>query len=73
VSRLFLTAQELEDMTGLVQPAAQVRWLQKNQVEHYLRADGKVRVPVSEIGRGRLASRPVAPIGPDLDAVRVRH
>lgn len=36
-------------MTSLVQPAAQVRWLRKNNVHHYVRADGQVRVPRSAI------------------------
>lgn len=41
---MFLTPEELEDLTGLKQSAAQIRWLQKNGVEHYVRADGRVRV-----------------------------
>jgi len=42
---MFLTPQELHDLTGYVQPAAQIRWLQKNAIEHYVRSDGKPRVP----------------------------
>lgn len=45
----FLTDVELADLTGLVQPAAQVRWLLRNDVHHYVRADGLVRVPRSAI------------------------
>ena len=43
---LFLTTEQLCDLTGLRQPAAQVRWLQRNGIEHYVWADGKPRVPL---------------------------
>lgn len=46
---MFLTPAELEDFTGLKQAAAQIRWLQKNGVEHYVRADGQVRVVRSKL------------------------
>lgn len=46
---MFLTPEELEDLTGLKQSAAQIRWLQKNGVEHYVRADGRVRVVRSRL------------------------
>lgn len=49
MTQTFLSAVELEDLTGLVQPAAQVRWLLRNNVHHYVRADGHVRVPRKSI------------------------
>lgn len=57
MTEAFLTDAELEDMTGLVQPAAQVRWLRKNNVHHYVRADGQVRVPRGSIERPGPADR----------------
>jgi len=62
MSDSFLTADELEDLTGLVQPAAQVRWLLKNDVHHYVRADGRVRVPRKAIDEpGTHLERPSQP------------
>lgn len=48
---MFLTPEQLEDLTGLTQPAAQLRWLRKNGITVYERADGKPRVPVAAINR----------------------
>ncbi len=42
---LFLTPKQVKELTGLVQWAAQIRWLQRNQVHHYVRADGRPIVP----------------------------
>lgn len=41
----YMTAPELRELTGLMQPAAQIRWLKANAVVHYVRVDGKPRVP----------------------------
>lgn len=46
----FMTAEALEDMTGLTQSAAQIRWLKANRVLHWVRADGKPRVPLDKRG-----------------------
>lgn len=73
MSTLFLTRKQLEELTGLVQPAAQIRWLQKNGVRHYIRADGHPRVPLTAIDREPAAAGAGTRIGPDLDAVRLRH
>lgn len=40
---MFLTAAQLEELTGYIQPAAQIRWLRKSGVAHYVRSDGKPR------------------------------
>ena len=69
---LFLTPEELVKLTGYVQAAAQVRWLKANRLVHYVRADGRPAVPVSAIDANEKAPAP-GRIGPDLDAVRVRH
>lgn len=67
---MFLTADQLEELTGYRQAAAQVRWLQRNGITHYVRADGRPVVPSTAI-TGGAASR--GRTGPDLDSVRVRH
>lgn len=68
----FLSPEELVELTGLVQPAAQVRWLVRNGLRHFVRADGRPVVTrhALEHAEERLSS---APIGPDLDAVRIPH
>jgi hypothetical protein len=65
---MFLTPAQLEDLTGYTQPAAQVRWLRKNGVTHYVRADGHPRVPVSAF-----QAQERVPQGPNFEALRVRH
>ncbi len=39
-----LTAYELWDLTGYVQPARQSRWLHDNGIKHFRRRDGSIRV-----------------------------
>lgn len=66
---MFLTAEQLQELTGYRQAAAQVRWLQRNGITHYVRADGRPVVPASALvtdGKHR-------PAAPDLDSVRVGH
>lgn len=65
---MFLTPQQLEDLTGYVQPAAQVRWLQKNGVQHFVRGDGKPRVLPSALEMRELPSA-----GPNFEALQARH
>lgn len=56
---MFLTDTQLQDLTGLRQGKAQIRWLQRNGVKHFVRADGR---PVVVRGQ-ELSARPVsAPI-----------
>ena len=68
MSALFLSAEDLRELTGYTQGAAQVRWLQKNGVPHTVRADGKPRVVPAALSPNQ---KPVAR-GPNYDAVRVR-
>lgn len=65
---MFLTPQQVFELTGYTQKSAQVRWLRKNGVQHYVRADGRASVPVGAIGKPSDAPRK----GPNFDAVRVR-
>lgn len=67
---MWLTPEQLADLTGYVQGAAQIRWLRKNGIDHTVRADGKPRVPAVAFTSTRTAP---APRGPNLDAVRIRH
>lgn len=60
---MFLTEEQLVDLTGLTQPAAQVRWLKANGVRHFVRADGHVRVPKKAVegedaGAGPVSAQP---------------
>lgn len=41
---MFLTEAELEYMTERKQPAAQIRWLQKSGIRHFVGALGNPRV-----------------------------
>ena len=72
---MFLTDEQLADLTGYARPSAQVRWLQSNGITHYVRADRRPRVPVTAIlaplGAEAEPSRTAS--GPNLDAVRGRR
>lgn len=60
MSALFLTAEQLEELTGYRQPAAQIRWLQRQGITHWVRADGHPSVPESALAgeRTELRARP---------------
>jgi hypothetical protein len=68
---MFLTEDQLQELTGYRQPKAQVTWLQKNGVRHYVRADGRPKVPTAAIE----SPDGVVPsvVLPDFDAVRPRN
>jgi hypothetical protein len=66
---MLLTEKELADLTGYVQAAAQIRWLQRNGLTHYVRADGKPRVPRWVLETGRPDS-PASPATPNFAALR---
>lgn len=44
MSDLFLTADELRDLTGRERPSAQIKWLRANGFDVMVRADGLPRV-----------------------------
>ena len=47
---MYMTPEQLHELSGLRQSAAQIRWLKTNRLQHWVRADGKPRVPVDERG-----------------------
>ena len=64
---MFLTPEQLETLTGLRQPAAQIRWLRRNGVRHYVRADGRPVVPASALAG---QTQPPKAAGPNFAALR---
>ena len=44
---MFLTPEDLASLTGYVQAAAQIKWLRKNGITHFVRGDGKPVVPAN--------------------------
>lgn len=69
MSTEFLTSADLEELTGLRQGAAQIRWLRRAGVKVYRRADGKPRVLWSDL-KARRENRQGAATQPDLEALR---
>lgn len=65
---VFLTPEQLQELTGYVQAAAQIRWLRKNGVQHYVRADGRPVVPLSALAPREAPAK--ARVGPHFDAIR---
>jgi hypothetical protein len=72
MNSLFLSGEQLRELTGYVQPAAQIRWLRKNAVHHFVRADGRPRVPLAAIAPA--PAKAEAPRkGPNFDALPPTH
>lgn len=65
-----LSDADMIDLTGYTQPAAQVRWLQKNGVHHFVRRDGKPRVFPDAL---KPRDKSIAVPQPDFDALAARH
>lgn len=68
---MFLTASDIEQLTGYRKPALQRRWLIEHGYRFDVRADGRPVVLVSQIearqhGSNRVTSR----VEPNWDAVR---
>lgn len=40
----LLTKEDLEQLSGLTQPAAQVKWLKSQGINHFVRNDGRPSV-----------------------------
>lgn len=79
---LFLTPDELRDLTDLEQPAAQVRWLRDHGWVHEVGASGRPKVSRAYYDAkmaGRATEAPesaAARTRPDLealDAIQTRH
>lgn len=68
----FLTAGELEELTDLHQPAAQVRWLTSRGWPFEIAATGKVKVlrAVMEKKMGVVTLAGRRPSTPDADALK---
>lgn len=70
---LFLSREQLLDLTGYRQPRAQVEWLQKNGVLHWVRADGRPSVPLSAITDPPVRVTGAAEFTPNFDALRLTN
>ncbi len=68
---MFLSATELQELTGYKRPADQRRWLVSHGWSFEIRADGKNIVLIEE-ARNRLLTRKSSSRStePDLDALR---
>lgn len=62
---MFLTQEQVVELTGLTQPAAQRRWLSRLAVPFRVRADGRPVVMVAD-----LTMTEAPPVRPRFDAVR---
>ena len=60
---VFLTPDEIVELTGLRRPSAQMRWLDRNGIRAFRRADGGVSVPRAAVEQGR------QPKGPNWEAL----
>lgn len=65
----LLGAEEIRDLTGYRLAAYQIKWLQRQGITHWVRADGKPVVPRSAIEAPQV--RVTAP-EPDWSAIVVR-
>ncbi len=59
---VLLSAEEIYGLTGYRLAAYQVRWLQRQGITHWVRADGKPSVP-----RAAIEGRAVQPSAPEPD------
>lgn len=66
---MFLSPEQLLELTGYVQPAAQIRWLRRNGVRHFVRADGRPVVQPSALEPPRETRRSE----PKFEALDRRH
>jgi hypothetical protein len=58
---MFLTEEEVRELTGLVRPAAQVRWLKEHSYPFEVNAKGHPKVLKSVVEKrlgGKLSSEP---------------
>lgn len=70
---LFLNAEQLVDLTGYQRAAEQIRWLQAAGIRHFVRADGKPRVPVAAVAGAGLPAPALPPQEPNFDGPRFRQ
>lgn len=70
---MFLTPEQLEQLTGLRRPSAQARWLGERNWRYEIAADGRVVVHELEAQRrlcGGTVGRKAVREEPDLEALR---
>lgn len=65
---MFLTADELSQLTGYRRPSAQIRWLRSRAVKHYVNAAGHPVVARAWLDLDRQAV-PI-PVRPNLRALQ---
>ncbi len=67
---MFLTPEQLVELTGRRRPSAQVRWLRENHWAYAVNADGHPRVAAAEAARqletGGSRRSPAPPVEPDF-------
>jgi len=66
---MFLTADNIENLTGYVQAAAQIKWLRKNGITHFVRGDGRPVVPTNAFASEKIDGATT----PNFTALRGRH
>lgn len=64
---LFLTPTEVLDLTGCRQKAAQRRWLNRNGIPYFVRADGSPAVHRDAVAPSARRGRPERASGQNLD------
>lgn len=64
----FLTHADVVELTSLTQGAAQIRWLRKERIKVFVRADGKPRVLWSDL-KDRKDGRHRGPVQPNFEAL----
>ncbi|MHA6195572.1 DUF4224 domain-containing protein [Pseudomonas wadenswilerensis] len=62
---MFMTADEVADMTGYVRPKEQVRWLEAERFGYVLDSDGKPKV-LRQVVIARLGGHAERKKGPEL-------
>ena len=55
---MFLKAEDLTELTGYVRPSAQRRWLTRNGIRFWVRADGKLAVLTAQMQIRKNSSAP---------------
>ena len=58
---MFLTPEELQQLTGLRQNFAQIRWLTRQGIRHRVRADGKPVVMASDLTQTQTTEQRTGP------------
>jgi hypothetical protein len=65
---MFLTPDELRELTGRARPTAQAAWLREHRIRHYVNAAGRPVVARAWIGAGDVPGP--QPATPDFAAIK---